>query len=364
MNTSPLQHKKKMGLLTYFPVPKILTMPAINLEITQEAIRFIEIIDTERGFRVGKYGTVPVPDSALSDDLFPDTDVIKKLVAEVRDKNSISLVHVAVPEEKTYLFRAEFPQLPDRELRESIELKLEEFVPIPTREAVFDYNVERIKESDRLDVSVSVMPHTVVSRYLDLFTSLQITPLSFQVSAQAVANAIIPADNTVPTIIVNFGSRRTGLYLVSGRTVCFTSTVTVGGATLTEAIKKYFSVDDREAEKIKIERGITRRTEDTELFFSMANTLSVLKDEVEKLVGYWDSHRDRYSESKDTIGSVIICGVEASTQGLPEYLEASLGIPTRLADVWTNLFSFDSYVPPIPRLESLGYASVIGLTKP
>jgi Tfp pilus assembly PilM family ATPase len=306
-----------------------------------------------------------MPETVVNDEeTFPGGDSLKAFVKESKDKHKLSFISVVLPEEKTYIFRTEVPALSPEQIHESLELKLEEHVPIPPREAVFDYQVVSTLPGDRLSVSVSVIPHMVVSRYVDFFTSVDLIPVAFQISAQALTNAVIARGDDTPTIVVNFGELKTGLYLVSHRVVHFTSTVSVGGASLTEAIRKYFSVSVAEAEKIKAERGIIRGKEDAELFFSLVSTLSALKDEVEKLVNYWESHTERYSDAKQKIGKVILCGQESGLVGLSEYLEACLGMKTVLADVWTNAFSLNNYIPPISRKDSLSYGPVIGLSLP
>jgi len=337
-------------------------MPAVGIEVTPEAVRFIEFLETRKGIAVGRYGSYPVPKEVASAEDFLASEELKKILSDIKTKHKLSLVHAAVPEDKTYIFRTEVPHLAAREIRESLELKLEENVPLPPREAVFDYKVIPGEQGDRLNVSVSVIPHLVVSRYLDLFTSVGLAPISFQVSAQTMVQALVPREDVTPLIVVNFGKEKTGLYLVSDRLVHFTSQMAAGGSALTEAIKKTFSITDSEAEQMKMEKGITRRKEDSELFFSLANTLSALKEEVEKVSMYWDTHLDRYSGVKQKIGRVILCGSESGIPGLPEYLEASLSVPVVLGNVWTNLFSFDSYIPPLSQKESLAYGSVIGLS--
>jgi len=337
-------------------------MPAVGFEVTPEAVRVLELIQIGSGFKIGRFGDYLVPDAVSDEENFPAGESLKAFVADIRDRHKLSLIRTVLPEEKAYIFRTEIPALSAEKIHESLELKLEEYVPIPPREAVFDYQVVNTLPGDRLSVSVSVVPHLVVSRYVDFFTSLNLTPVSFQISAQAVTNAVIARTDGAPVIIVNFGERKTGLYLVSHHAVHFTSTVSVGGAALTEAIRKYFSVSTAEAEKIKAERGISRGKEDAELFFSLVSTLSALKDEVEKLASYWDSHTERYSDAKKKIDRIILCGRESGLRGLGEYLEACLGTKTILADVWENVFSFDRYIPPISRKDSLSYGPLIGLS--
>ena len=349
------------GLLRSFPAPDFLTMPAVGMELTLRVVRFLELKDKAGGYSIGRYGESFLP-KPLEDETFPSSEALKTLLAEVKQKYNFGFVEAALPEEKAYIFSTEVPQLSPEEIHASLELQLEEHVPVPPGEAVFDYQIINTDEATKKYlVSVSVLPHLIVSRYLDFFTSVGLQPISFQLSAQAVTNSVVSFGNDAPLILVNMGERQTGLYLVSHRTVHFTSTVAVGGEAFTEAIKKYFSVSEAEAEKIKTERGILKKKEESELFFSLANTLSVLKDEVEKLVSYWQTHLERYSNVRQKITRVVLCGSESGLQGLPEYLEANLSMPVELGNVWRNVFSFDSYIPPISRKDSLAYATATGL---
>lgn len=349
------------ALLRYFPTPKILAMPSVGVEVTSEAVRFLELTERGGSFSVGRYGEYRIPDSG-DEASFPNNAQLKEVLMEIKKKYKLDLITAALPEDKAYIFNTDVPQLSPDEIRAGLELKLEEHVPVPPKDAVFDYRIVSVDQSThRFRVSVCVVPNLVVSRYVDLFVSAGLTPLSFEVSAQAAVSALIKKGDHSPAIVVNFGEQDTRLSLVSRRSVHFTSLVNVGGKSLTEAVKKYFKVSDTEAEKIKSERGISRDKEDAELYFSVANTLSALKDEIEKLVAYWDSHLDRYSDTKEKLGRVILCGKESGLLGLPEYLEASLGLSVSLGNVWTNIFSFDTYIPPISRKDSLSYAVAIGL---
>jgi hypothetical protein len=44
-----------------------------------------------------------------------------------------------------------------------------------------------------------------------------------------------------------------------------------------------------------------------------------------------------------------------------EYVYGITGIRTEVADVWQNVFSFDDYIPPINKTDSLDFVVAIGL---
>jgi type IV pilus assembly protein PilM len=340
----------------------MLSMPSVGLEVTPGMIRFLELVSKGSARSVGRYGAERL-ETVADENMFPDDPKVIAALTELKHKHRLGFVRVALPEEKAYIFSSEVPDLSPDEIKTAIEFQLEEHVPVPPREAVFDYQVVSPNPATKhLRVSVTVIPHLLVARYRDVIVKAGMIPTSFQVSAQASANALIKEGEMAPCIIVNFGEQDARLYLVSHRTVHFTLVVHIGGAALTEAIKKYFSISTEEAERVKLEEGVTRKKEDAELFFSLANTLSALKDEIEKLGVYWETHVERYSETKQKIGKIILCGRESNLRGLPEYLEASLETPVELGNVWTNVASFDSYIPPIDQKESPSYASPIGLS--
>lgn len=357
-----MHNGKHNSFLKYFPTPKFLKMPAVGIDVTPEAVRFLELIETGSGFKVGRYGSYALPPAAADEENFLGGVELKQIVADIKARYKLNLITATLPEEKTYIFRTSVPKLSPRDTYENLELKLEEYVPLPPKEAVFDYQVIDGGRPDRVSVSVSVVPRLIVSRYLDFFQSLGLVPVSFQVSAQAASQALLRKGDHTPSIVVNFGVYKTSIAIVANRQVYFTSIVLVGGSSLTEAIRKYFSVSTAEAEKIKQERGVTMNKKDTDLFFSMASTLSVLKDEIEKLIAYWGTHLEKELDTTRHIEQVLLCGSEAGLPGLTDYLEVSLRVPVLLADTWTNVTSFNSYIPPIPRKDSLAYAPVIGLS--
>lgn len=354
-------HKKRhIGLLTYFPPPSFLTMPSVGMEVTAEAVRFLELVPTTKGPRVGRYGSYPL--AIERDEELLENETVKRTVAKAREEHRLDLVSVALPEEKAYLYTVEIPQGPQSETDTAVELSLEEHVPIPPQEAVFGYLQASTERPHHVGANVTAIPSLLARRYFEFFTAAGLTPVSFQVGAQTATNAVVPCGDNTPLIVARFGVRNTSLCLVSDRTVHFTSLVNVGGADLTEAIRKNFSISEEEAERRKRERGITRGKGEEELFFSMVNTLSALKDEIGRLAAYWESHAERYLDRRTKVAKIVLCGPESPLPGLAEYLEAALHIPTSLADVWTNAFSLDRYLPPVSRDESLAFASVIGLS--
>ena len=235
-------------------------------------------------------------------------------------------------------------------------------MPVPAGDAVFDYKVigESATQQGYLSVAVSVLSQKEITEYTSLFDGTGLTPVSFEIEAQAIARAVIPNEDMETYMILDFGRTRTGISVVSESIVRFASTVDVGSDMITLAVEKYFSVNTADAERMKNEKGVTKSESDKDFSGAAMSSLSILRDEVNKLHIYWHTHRENERDGRKIKG-IFLSGGGANLKGLREYLSAGLRINVEVANPWVNVCSFDDRIPEISYHRALGYASVIGL---
>lgn len=351
----------------FFPPPRFLEMPAVGLDISDAAVTALELIRRKGSFAVGRFGRQPLPAGIISGGYVNDKERVVAELKKLKDVFKFEFVNASLSEEKAYLFKTRIPPVSKKEVRSAIEFKLEENVPIPATEAVFDYlraAPEGHDSSDHQDVSVTVLPRKAVETYIELLAAAGLTALSFEIEAQAIARAVIRAGDRGTYLIVNFGEEKSGLFIVSDGAVSFTSTVGIGGRHLTDAIAKHLSVGRAEAERIKREQAPFSRHRDRDLFSALLNAVAALKDEINKLSIYWRTHGESVGDARKPIGKILLTGYDACLPGFDEYLSLSLSAPVEIGNVWQNVCSFDDYLPPILRRESLEYAAAVGLALP
>ena len=348
--------------LNLFPTPAFLRMPAVGVDISDKAIRYVAFKRKDGRLRVASFGERQLPSSLVGKENVAKEAALKDILKKMRGEVGLYYVNASLPEEKAYLFKTEISETAKSEIRTTLELRLEEFVPLKASEAFFDYDLipESGHTGGHLDISVSVLPKSTVNDYLGLFLASSLMPLSFEVEAQAVARSVIRKGDRRTHMLVNIGKTKTGLAIVSDEVVHFTSTIPIGGDSLTAAVEKHRNVSFAEAEKIKKELGLIASQKDTELFFSLMSILSVLRDEMNRLNQYWSTRKHINGEERK-IDLVVFSGSEAALPGFDEYFSMSFRTPVELANVWTNVASFDEYIPPIPFVSSLDYAAAIGL---
>lgn len=351
---------KRSKFYQFFPPPQFLQMPAVGLDISDASMRFVELVEKRKGMVIGRYGERSIPRGIIESGEVKKPADLRTIFVEMKKMYGLEFVSVSLPEEKAYLFEARLPFMKYNDVRGAIELSLEEHVPLKADEALFDYDIIEETE-DYFIVSVSVVSRILVAGYLEAFSESGITPVGFEIEAHSIARSIIPEYDTNTYMTVDFGRTRTGIAIVSSGAVQFTSTVSVGGATLTETIAKKFGVSSDEAEKIKQEKGISGSSDDEDLTLAFMSAVSILREEINRHQGYWQDHTDAYGKKRPAIEKIYLCGGDSNLVGFVGYLASGLSVPVELSNALINVNTLEEYIPEISFNDSLRYAGAIGL---
>lgn len=344
----------------FFPVPRFLAEPSFGLDISDESLKFVELIGTKNGIRVGKYGKRKIPSGIIEAGKIKKPKLFEEILSNLKKEEGLISARVSLSEEQIYLFKLRLEKLGLKSIREGIELSLEEHVPIQAQDAIFDY--ELLNEDDQhLEVQVAVIPKNMVGEYLLVFRNSGILISSLEFEAQALARVVVKKDDLETYMVVDFGEKHTGISIISRGIVMLTSTLDVGGVMLTNMIQKNFKISFEEAEKMKRRYGLQRNTVNKEMFSVLLNGVSILRDEIAKHFLYWNTHKDDWGKDNPPIKKIILCGGDSGLIGISEYFSVTLKNPIEIANVWTNIVDVEKYVPEISFDESLSFAVAIGL---
>ncbi len=344
----------------FFPVPKFLSMPSFGLDIGDESFKFLELKNTKNGFQVGRHGERAIPSGIIESGKIIDTKRVEEVLMSLRKEFGIKSVRVSLPEEQVYLFKFKLEKEGLVSVRESIELSLEEHIPITAEDAIFDYEVIS-EDAQSLELQVATVPKNVIESYLSVFEHAGINVQSFELEAQAISRAVIKKGDMGTYMIVDFGEKNTGIFIVSRGVVMFTSTLDVGGVMLNDMIAKNFKISVEEAEKMKKKYGLQRNTENREIFSVLLNSVSVLRDELVKHFLYWHTHKDEEGKSNPPIEKIILCGGDSNLIGLSDYFSVSMKNKVDMANVWVNILDTEKYIPDIDFKQALSFAAALGL---
>ena len=347
------------------PPPAYMRLPSAGVDISDTSLKYIQFQPDKRSgtqLELSSWGDIDIPEEVLSRGIVNDVKKLSEAIAEVKQRVGVETVRVSLPEERAYLFETEIKRgTPFKEIRGLLEFRLEENVPLSPRDAFFDYDIiADNNESESIRVSVTAYARETIMSYYEACIAAGVTPVSFEVEAQAIARATIPKGDAGTHMIVDFGKTRTGIGIVHNGVLMYTSTIDIGGAELSSAMRQQLgNLEESELTRIKNTQGLVRGVDDTGVYEALSPTMSAIADEVRTRIQYWNM-RDISREDRQ-IQSIILCGGSVNMKGLPEYFSETLGITATRARVWQNAFPDFDTVPEIGRRYSYGYATAIGL---
>lgn len=301
-------------------------MDHAGLEISDDAIRCISYKNSTGDRKVGNYLSLDLPKGLLVGGDTVDTEGLRAQLASFKEKAGLSYVKVSIPEEKAYLFQTEVPATDLKSIRQNIESKLEENVPLLAKDAIFHFDLlPSIAPGGNIRASVSVVPKTYIEKMLELLHSVGLKPLAFEVIPRSLAHVLVPAHNDKTIMIVHIMDHKIGVYVVSAGTVNFASTVSRD------------AIDSSSTPRLSVEDTIAK--------------------EVIRIYEYWISRPDT-----TTIQDVVLVGrgAQAYENAVRDAI-ASFSLKVTTPDIWANICQVSSCLPAISREDSLAYAVVAGL---
>ncbi len=349
---------RKVSYSKLFAPPKFLERRAVAVEILPAGIAYLLEGATSQGLLPEQNGLIPLLEGAILEGEVIKKDVIVKALAEIRRRMQVHFVRFSVPEAKTYIFKIHLPVLADKEIRDILDFKIEENVPLAAKDAVFDYNIlPNSVYSAGLEVVVSVTPLKFIEEWQEIFSLAGLTPVSFSPESNNVAKSVIKENNEQVVVVANIRDNSIILSLVIYGVVCQTASLNFGSSTFTDLLAKYLNITPAEAIKIKREKLYSENDDNMEIFSHLINTISAIKDEIYKFVAYSNQREDVVGQ----VDRIILCGQDALIVGLDKYLEMNLQMDVSIANIWVNNFDIDSCVPKISHQDSLGLANLNGL---
>lgn len=299
-----------------FPPPKFLNIPYSGLDISDDTVHCIEFSRGINSYKLHSYGSIPLANGVVEGGNIKDEAALITSIRSLTKDLGIHTVKASLPEERMYLFKTEISNAPEDEIRQKIDFKLEENIPLSAKDAIFFYDrIPDINKNGKVYASVSVAPKELIDSYLKVISSAGLQVISFEIQAKALARAVVPSGSFETQIIINSMNKKIGIYIVCGGVVCFTSTLTI----------------EKNAD------------------------ISIVQKELNKIYTYWIDHGDT------SISRIILSGCDALRMNGFSNLSPDPKIPVELAQVWRNAFSNEHHIPKLKHDDSLEYAVASGL---
>jgi type IV pilus assembly protein PilM len=349
-------------LARWFPVPHVLSPRASGVDITDASIKWLTLSPTKHGLTLANYGSQPLAAGVVQTGSVRNIDALADALKEVKKKTKIAHAHAALPEEGAYVFSMHVnPGSTRAQIMSMIEFELEGRVPIPPKQAVYDFDFVGARGEHGEEIAVTVFPRELAEGYASAFSRAGIELVSLEIEARSIGRAVSAHGDPI-TLLVDCGKGRTGIAILKNGIPIFTSTIEVGGEQMSRAVMETLSVSEDEAMQFKNEHGLVPDDPaQQKAFEALDKVASQLADEIARHYRFWDTRRAESGERILPVERVFLVGGTVNLKGFPEYIAGRVHVYTERPNIWRNVANFDDYIPPIEYRNSFQYATAIGL---
>ncbi len=335
--------------------------PVFGLDIGHGTIKVMQLETINNKTTIIGYGTAHFDIKALEEGIIVNPGIIREAVYDLFHHHlkgviTTRRVAMALPAYRTFSRAIQLPKLDEAELREAVQLEVEQYIPMQLDDLYLDYNITR-STPDSTELFVIAVPKKIIDSYLALAKILDVEPILIEPTVVADSRFFAKDKNSgLPSIIIDFGSQTANISILD-KTILTTSTVEAGGLVFTQAIAEKLGITVKEAGEIKTRYGLDKSVAQKEIIEALEPSMQKIVSEIRRIIRYYDEHYGPTSK----VEQIVTLGGGANMPGLANYLTDILKIPVRtLNNPWAS-FDFDDLKPPA-QADRLMFVTVAGLS--
>lgn len=336
---------------------------AFGLDISDFSFKIFKFGRKKRNdFRVASWGSFVWEDeNVIRDGRIQKPDVvserIKKSFSKVKGNPlKTKKVVVSLPEEMAFMQVIQMPRMEKEDLKKAVMFEAENYIPMSKEKVYLDFKVVKpvVDSLDHKDILISAFPKNVADSYFSVLKNAGLQPMAFELEPQSISRSVIK-DGLFPgrILIMDIGKSRTKFIIFAGRDVRFISSIGLAGNIFTQSIVKHFDVSQKEAEKIKRKKGLSRKMkikidsgreqEEGAVFEALIPSVTDLMEQIKKTIDYYSTHasHEHLPVGKNKIEKILLCGGGSRLKGLDRFLEEELEIKVEQADPLINISGGD-----------------------
>jgi type IV pilus assembly protein PilM len=237
----------------------------IGLDIGSTAVRAAELSPGTQP-SVVRAAQRPLPAGAVENGEVRDPAAVSEALRDLWKDGGFSSgqAWLGVGNQRVIVREIALPFLPEKELRASLSLQVQEFIPMAVDEAVLDYDpIGEFDQDDRkmLRMLLVAAQRAMVDQVVDAVRGAGLEPMGLDLIPFALVRAVgtpdisMDLDGSGEEAIIDIGANVTNIVVHDRGATRFVRVLPSGGRDVTIAIARAVGVDDMVAERLK--RGET-----------------------------------------------------------------------------------------------------------
>ncbi|HEY2986864.1 MAG TPA: type IV pilus assembly protein PilM [Candidatus Binatia bacterium] len=304
----------------------------IALDIGSSSIKMVEAAVEKNGYRVINVGIVPLPATAIQNNMVADKDVVVRAIQNLVQNHGIKAAQVisAVPGRVAIIKKIQLPAQGEEELDANVEFQASQVIPDTLENVNLDYQVLDYVETDnKIDVLLVAVKKEIINSYTQVIKDAGLTPTIIDIDYFAMENMYeisYEPEMTGVVGLIHVGARYTSINVLKHGVSAFTGDLPVGGEAFTEALVHALQLSYDQAETLKV-TGQSEGKRAAEVETLLKPTADYLAAEISRTLSLYRAMAD-----EEGIHRIYLSGGSAQVPGLARIFAERLGVEVELSD--------------------------------
>ena len=311
-------------------------------------LKAVQVHRTGDQWKVSKIAIAPTPKGAIKDGVVLMIEEVGDAIHEMLEKADINAnqVHIAAAGGSVFVRPVPFPKVSEAQLRKSIRFEASRYVPGSVEDSFIEFEILGPLDETRINVLLVAAPKDIVQSRIAACEAAGLEVDGVDVEMFAIYRSLLETDldfdpSGQTFAIIDIGASSTTISVVDQGIFTMSRSIPYGGNTLTDALATSFSLDPTDAESGKAQlnlRSLIGPTDEqpTPPLKALQPHVEDLVREVRRSLNYFQSQQAESGADRQ-VQRLVLAGGGAKLQGLAEYVENRLGLPTVASGVFDNL---------------------------
>lgn len=331
-----------MALLSF----KVFPSSCLGIDIGTSSVKIVELTKSGSRVRLENYGELTVismyentfrsyEKNVLSLSSFDVAKAITAIIQEAGIKTKAAIF--SIPNFSTFFTNFSLPPMSEDEVPEAVRFEARQHIPLPLGEVTLDWQIINRKGVDKrvskFEILMVAVPNEVIYQYQEI---IDLTGLQFKFLEAEVFGIVrsLVHDELKVRLIVDIGAQNTGISVVDKKVLQLSHSIDVSGNEMTQTVAKSLNIDNKAAEKMKLEQGVYPL--DSKVAKIISPLVELIASETEKVRISYESLEGKI------IDEIIISGGSASLPGMKDFFASRFKKNIIIANPFAPLF-----YPPI-----------------
>lgn len=307
-----------------------------GLDIGTSSIRAVQLRGGGPVKSYVKHTQVAIDPKLTASDSKADQQQLGQVIRDMIAKSGISSHNVAVglASQRVFTTVVDIDRLTPDEMAKSIRFQADSLIPTPLIDSKIDWAQigDSPKDPAKVEVLLSSITNEFVEKRLDILESIGLNVIAFEPDTLALMRAIIPAEATVPQMVLDIGEKSTDLIVAMNGAPRLTRSIPTGLEAIVKACVQNLNIDQKQAEQFVFKFGLSKDKLEGQIYNGIIGTVDILMSEIEKSIKFFQT---RYGNT--TIDRIIVTGGASALPEFPLYIANKFGISVEIGNAWRNI---------------------------